>query len=164
MARLNYLITSICFKSWDILEDFLSLLGYTPSFHSPSEGPVHKPIGHENTLERGFVKHQLNSFKKPCLTDILLFKLFVYIISLLYCRRWKTQFPFGLTCSNFAALAKKTAALIDNFVFKDLLIHDDAELIITFTGEVSVLHKNSHLVVKELWPQIKISTVRSLMV
>ena len=116
MARLNYLITSICFKRWDILEDFLSLLGYTPSFHSPSEGPVHKPIGHENTLERGFVKHQLNSFKKPCLTDILLFKLFVYIISLLYCRRWKTQFPFGLTRSNFAALAKKTAALITSFL------------------------------------------------
>ena len=58
----------------------------------------------------------------------------------------------------------KENSSVDNFVFKDLLIHDDAELIITFAGEVSVLHKNSHLVVKELWPQIKISTVRSLMV
>jgi len=116
MAGLNYILTSICFKHWDIPEDFLSVLGYTPSFHSPSEGPVYKPIGHENTFERGFVKHQLNSFKLPCLTDISLFRLFLYIIPLLYCRRRKTQFPFGLTWSNFAALAKKTAELITFFV------------------------------------------------
>ena len=61
MARLNYLITSICFKRWDILEDFLSLLGYTPSFHSPSEGPVHKPIGHENTVK-------FRKYAPPCLS------------------------------------------------------------------------------------------------
>ena len=109
MAVLNYLLTSICFKHWDIPEDFLSVLWYTPSFHSPSEGPVYKPVGHQNTFESGFVKHQLNSLKQLCLTDILLFRL-------LYCRRWKTQFPFGLTCSNFAALAKRTAELITWFL------------------------------------------------
>ena len=48
---------------------------------------------------------------------------------------------------NFAALANNC-----NLPFKDLLIHSDAELIITVSGEVSVLHKNSHLVVKEVLP------------
>ena len=48
---------------------------------------------------------------------------------------------------NFVALANNC-----NLAFKDLLIHGDTELIIKVAGEVSVLHKNSHLVVKEVLP------------
>ena len=48
---------------------------------------------------------------------------------------------------NFAALANNC-----NLAFKGLLIHGDAELIITVSGEVSVLHKKARLVVKEVLP------------
>ena len=61
-----------------------------------------------------------------------------------------------MTCSNFAALAKNSR--VDNLAFKG------AELIITVSGEVSDLHKNSHLVVKEVLPQTEISTKRCLVV
>ena len=64
-----------------------------------------------------------------------------------------------MTCSNFAALAKNSR--VDNLAD---LAFKDAELIITVSGEVSVLHKNSHLVVKEVLPQIEISTKRCLVV